>query len=124
MVSGLPGRNLGGRALSVKFEFESRAKSTIIEPHYGKEKPSSLTESGPSLVWMVGAPLLEFLATASTRRIFPRRQPASIPYVSSSFLLSRAWHSQGWELMRKDPACPVFAVPAADPCLGFELKVI
>lgn len=71
MVSGLSGRNLGGRALSVKFEFESRAKSTIREPHYGKEKPLSLSESGPSLVWMDGAPLLEFLATASTRRLSP-----------------------------------------------------
>lgn len=106
MVSGLPGRNLGGRALSLKFEFGSRAESTILEPFYGKEKPLSLTESGPSLVWMDGAPLLEFLATAFTRRLLPRRQPAFIPSVSSSSLLSRAGYSQGWELMQKDPACP------------------
>lgn len=71
MVSGLPGRNLGGRALSVKFEFGSRAESKILELHCGKEQPLSLTESGPSLVWLDGAPLLEFLGTASTRRLFP-----------------------------------------------------
>lgn len=71
MVSGLPGRNLGGRALSVKFEFGSHAESTILEPHCGKEKPLSLPESGPSLLWMDGAPLLEFLGTASSRRLSP-----------------------------------------------------
>ena len=43
VVSGLSGRNLGGRALSVKFEFRSHAGNRILETHCREENPLSLT---------------------------------------------------------------------------------
>lgn len=42
VVSGLSGRNLGGRALSVKFEFRSHTVNRILGTHRREEKPLSL----------------------------------------------------------------------------------
>lgn len=54
VVSGLSGRNLGGRAQLVKFEFQSHTESTTSETHCRQENPLSRLEPSPSLVGQRG----------------------------------------------------------------------
>lgn len=93
----MSGRNLGGRAPSVKFEFRS---------HAVKQNPWDTLQGGkafvagclnPALRWRgcvdgwCSLAELELLGTASTGGFFPSRQPAFIPYVSSYVFPSFTW---------------------------------
>lgn len=105
VVSGLSGRNLGGRAQSLKPQCRSHTEKRILGTHSREEKPLSplslnlalrcCGDGGCSLAE------LELLGTASTGRLFP----ASLMEAATFSLLPRGWHSQGWELMWKYPAC-------------------
>lgn len=95
VVSGLSGRNLGGRALSVKFEFGSHTVNRILETHSREEKPLSLFESGPSLVrqrgWMVLLGGARITGNCLHQKTFPLQAAAFIPYVSSYVFPSFTW---------------------------------
>ncbi|KAM4646425.1 uncharacterized protein AAGF69_013449 [Amazona ochrocephala] len=114
VVSGLSGRNPGGRAQSLKPQWKSHSEKRLLGTHSREEKPLSPPSLNPALGCRGdgGCSLaeLEFQGTASTRRLFP----ASFMKAAAFSLLPRGWHSRGWELTWKYPAS------AANPCLLWD----
>lgn len=106
MVSGLSGRNLGGRALWVKFEFRSHTENRILGTHCREENPFVADRLNPALrCW--GCVDGNLTGNCLRQKTFPL-QAACLHSLCKQLrfsLLSLGWHSQAWELVQKDPAC-------------------
>lgn len=100
VVSGLSGRNLGGRALPVKFEFRSHTENRLLGKAAGRKTLCHWTQ--PFTGWMVLFCRVRIPGNCLHQKIFPLHSLCK--QLRSSFF-SRGWHAQGWELMWKYPAC-------------------
>lgn len=103
VVSGLSGRNLGGRVLLVKFEFGSHTENRILETLRQGKPFVTGSESNPSLLcpcgWMVLLCGVRITGNCLHQKTFPL-QAACLRSLCKQlpFPLFPAWHFQGWEL--------------------------
>lgn len=106
VVSGLSGRNLGGRVLLVRFQFESHTANRILETLQQGIPFVTDSESSPLLVWLCGWMVLLCGARITGNCLHQTTFPLQAACLHSlckqlPFPLFPAWHFQGWELIWK-----------------------